>query len=157
MEKKIEYYIHLLIGQIIRIEFGNSPWSNRKYGDYELIGYNKLAMDLQVNLIPIGMPLPMWYSWKEEHKFILRPLSDMTYKEAKEWLQTLHNAADILVIDKTNVGFGFNPKAATTSRFINFESFKHGYPDGFRYLLSQGFDLFNLIESGLAIDKTTIK
>ena len=32
-----------------------------------------------------------------------------------------------------------------------------GYPNGWAHLLSRGFDLFGLIESGEAIDKTKLK
>jgi hypothetical protein len=33
----------------------------------------------------------------------------------------------------------------------------HFSPDQFTFLLSRGFDLFNLIQHGLAIDKTKMK
>lgn len=60
-------------------------------------------------------------------KLILRPLSDMSDKEKDfRW----NNFINIKVIDQTVVA------------------------EEIRWLLSKGFDLFGLIESGLAISKT---
>ena len=77
------------------------------------------------------------YSSVKAIKPILRPLSDMTEEEAREgeiW-GVWH---DVNLMGEDWDTFGFSP-----------HNFKH--------LLSKGFDLFGLIEAGLAIDKTTLK
>lgn len=69
-------------------------------------------------------------------KPILRPLSDMTEQESYElcWQKNQNHM---------KLNWSLNESAI--------------HPNEFLYLLKQGFDLFGLIESGLAIDKTTIK
>jgi hypothetical protein len=67
-------------------------------------------------------------------KPILRPLSDMTEDEHKEW---------------QNIRFNREFKLKPVLTDAEYESF--------RYLLSKHFDLFGLIEAGLAIDATTLK
>jgi hypothetical protein len=70
----------------------------------------------------------------EEVKFILRHITSMTEEEQREeYLLTRFCESD------------------TES------SGRQGMARGFRYLLSKGFDLFGLINSGQAIDKATLK
>lgn len=83
----------------------------------------------------------------------LRKLDGITEEEAKVWLETYHNAAIICIGSKTNSGVWYGFMGATKKYFKNYEDFKHSWPDGFQYLLSKGFDLFGLIESGQAIDR----
>ncbi len=75
-------------------------------------------------------------------KPILRPLSDMTDKEIKD-IQKLtllsYNGCHTDSWVKTNTKYWLYEAQRT------------------KYLLKQGFDLFGLIESGQAIDKTTLK
>ena len=75
-------------------------------------------------------------------KPILRPLSDMTEEEKNiigfNAYGILKSRKGDLIVPPTENGFVW---AATQTL----------------YLISQGFDLFGLIESGLAIDKTKIK
>lgn len=71
-------------------------------------------------------------------KLILRPLSDMT-KEEKEWLGEHENFVDNY---KQN---------AESELIIEWDAEKTVY------LLSKNFDLFGLIEAGLAIDAKTLK
>lgn len=66
---------------------------------------------------------------------ILRPLSDMT-KEELHFINMSKLELNHAISQKTNASF---------------------YTTEFIYFLSKGFDLFNLIEEGLAIDKTTLK
>lgn len=65
-------------------------------------------------------------------QLILRPLSDMTDKEKEEEIRISDDRKD--------------------------DDYEKRKPSarGITYLLSKGFDLFGLIESGLAIDKTTL-
>lgn len=71
--------------------------------------------------------------WKA--RLSLRPLSDMTEDEKRKWRSLMHKQ--------------YSGGAGHTGYLEN--------PESFRYLLSKGFDLFGLIEAGLAIDKTTIE
>lgn len=77
----------------------------------------------------------------DQLKPILRPLSDMTEEEieyiAIELKAGKWNAPDLKHM----------PDIAFTQNHLK--------PEIFLYLLKQGFDLFGLIESGLAINKTT--
>lgn len=97
------------------------------------------------------------YDWFEV-KPILRPLSDMTEEEAvevaklSEWEPHFRDVK----VERTQYGDlvvrwdgcleGGEVFNATGAEFYCQEQF--------HYLLSRGFDLFNLIESGLAIDST---
>ena len=69
-----------------------------------------------------------------DYKPVLRPLSDMTEEEC-----------NLLGWDYKYQGKIISHRAENLS------------PEEVRILLKQGFDLFNLIESGLSIDKTKIK
>lgn len=76
-----------------------------------------------------------------EVKLILRKLSDMTEEEMDEvWYG--HETKTVLVLDYKNSGI--TRKVALCSERT-------------RYLLSKGFDIFDLIPAGLAIDSTTLK
>lgn len=74
----------------------------------------------------------------DDVKLCLRPLSDMTEEEKNQFERMVEDAQD------------FNKPEAWTDNFVC-EIAEHT-----RYLLSKHFDLFGLIESGLAIDKTTL-
>lgn len=67
------------------------------------------------------------------YKLLLRPLSDMTEGEKDEYYK--------------HRGFGW---------IYNLEKQMSKDAAGTRFLLSKSFDIFGLIESGLAIDKTKI-
>lgn len=71
-------------------------------------------------------------------KPILRPLSDITEKEKIEC---------VLLFDDQFI-LGQDGKYAWRATF---------FPSMFKYLLSKYFDLFGLIEAGLAIDSKTLK
>jgi hypothetical protein len=77
------------------------------------------------------------YSILEDVRPILRSLSDMTEEEATEgeiW-GVWH---DVNLMGEDWDTFGFSPQ-------------------NFKYLLSKGFDLFGLIESGLAVNAAELK
>jgi hypothetical protein len=106
------------------------------------------------------------YDWI---KPILRPLSDMTEDEAVEFIHLKHRSI-LCNIDRTEVTkiiFG------ESKNIIHFTYFKkrgcgaegggqtyyvnQSDPEQFMFLLSKGFDLFDLIPAGLAIDRTKHK
>jgi hypothetical protein len=77
----------------------------------------------------------MWLA-ENDYKPILRPLSSMTEDEKQEY-----EATRVFV------------RATPVHQIGNMQ----WTPETFKYLLSKHFDLFGLIEAGLAIDKTTFK
>ena len=131
MEKKIIDYLHLYLPvEMIQVDNGN------------IKQYFLTSIDL---------------SYKVYGKPILRPLSDMTEEEkimlccmnlGNEWkpghiIQT--NDEDIAAMRV------FDHKGNYKSLYIPKARIAH---NNFLWLLKQGFDLFGLIDAGLAIDKT---
>ena len=129
MEKKIEDYLHLYLGSEATV----------------------CAGDIDIDGIGLLVKIDTNYGQKtaivEKGKFcsevgvefikpILRPLSDITKKEKKEMVDTQEK----LVIHGYDKPVNLLVDSGET----------------FRYLLSKGFDLFGLIEAGLAIDKTKL-
>ncbi len=76
-------------------------------------------------------------------KPILRPLSSMTEEEKHEFFKLQYG--DDEKYNERLVGFAMGGKSGTYTLF----------PETFQYLLSKGFDLFNLIPSHQALEKTT--
>ncbi len=85
-------------------------------------------------------------------KPILRPLSSMTKEEAKEFLGDAGIKAFIYEIAEGGIKYLEDEDAG--AEYLFFSAID---PQRFHWLLSKHFDLFNLIPSGLAIDKTTMK
>lgn len=79
------------------------------------------------------LPDASWLLNREGFKLLLRPLFDITAVEQNEWW-----AIDL-------------PKDDT---IFLYESQRNALRT--QYLLSKGFDLFGLIEAGLALDKTKL-
>lgn len=160
MKKKIEDYLHFYPKVDIAIcEPGVEPISHHLEGfDWD---------NEQKPVIAERTDYP--YSWI---KPILRPLSDITDEEFKE-VVILNYSESRDVIEpfvfrvkrisalKQNTKYGtsipyscFNTKDihTITGTFSSMDM----NPEQFLYLLKQRFDLFNLIENGLAIDKTKL-
>lgn len=105
-------------------------------------------------------------------KPLLRPLSDMTEEEMKELLcLDFAPSDDVFRNMVTEFKFDVNEPQRRTKRGtgVGFSVFKDGShymsgtlsfvdlnPHQFVYLLKLGFDLFGLIEAGLAIDKSKL-
>lgn len=77
---------------------------------------------------------------------ILRPLSDITDEEKIEMFDA--ECSDVSRITTIKKKIKFVDEWLLSQRFGS---------ASFHYLLKQGFDLFSLIENGLAIDKKTLK
>lgn len=77
-------------------------------------------------------------------KPILRPLSDMTEEEFKE---RFYDSMREDLFDDT-----LQMQHEEAKRWAHDACH---YPEDLRWLLSKGFDLFGLIDAGLALDKTT--
>lgn len=91
----------------------------------------------------------------ETVKPILRPLSDMKKEETLAAFHMSYQDAkyqfdEFQKVDNNDFGWRARNQNGMEC-FMPANSFK---PDVLLYLLKQGFDLFGLIESGLAIDKT---
>jgi hypothetical protein len=131
MEKNIKDYLHLYLGCECR------PLDNTKQG--WLMGirimqgvenaFLQYDLNSTENLIPFKL---------NELKPILRPLSDMSDEENLEF-------GGLWAFAETYI-----PDIEDTHDPYEIE------PEAFRFLLSEHFDLFGLIEAGLAIDKTTL-
>lgn len=102
-----------------------------------------------------------------DFKPILRPLSDMTEEEALALAKIHDSEGDWRVVDRCRLWILVQDQYANKI-FIQFsddgnlwdcedaDGSVSGYEtfEAVKYLFSRGFDLFGLIESGLAIDKT---
>jgi hypothetical protein len=92
-------------------------------------------------------------------KPLLRPLDDMTEEEGYEVLRRQHSY-DVMptqgqyeVADRY-LAYRLDYVHRNSKVFYQRRPVVPKTPEATRYLLSKGFDLFQLIESGLAIDKT---
>lgn len=130
--KKIEDYLHLYLGCVAIIEksdyFMVHNWSYHN-GDKIVIGGRLIEHLGNINMGHISI------------KPILRPLSDMSEEEMKECGCLTYDFSDEEDLMKWE-----------------WQDFKTLLSvEQFLWLLSKHFDLFGLIEAGLAIDKTKTK
>jgi hypothetical protein len=139
-ETDIKDYLHLYLGcqAIIKDDDG----ADRKF---HLNAYN----------------LNYYRDWISAVKPILRPLDDMTEEEAQPLCQMQINGlqeGDRATISQFNMfykrcEFYIHHSDDPELHVYRFLSFKEFNPKQFAYLLSKGFDLFGLIDAGLAIEK----
>lgn len=159
-KKKLQDYIHLYVGQYCMTPDGVAkitglPWNivdnNRIDVHFDNMvktihsvdgGYNKTRNHGGYNITEkhyVGIMETMdsipEFTIPGGIKLILRSLSDMTEEEL-HFINMSKLELNHAISQKTNASF---------------------YTTEFIYFLSKGFDLFNLIEEGLAIDKTTLK
>lgn len=167
MSKQIKDYLHLYLGCECKTEEGKVGWFS---------GFDVCERDYSITMITVRFPgqSEEWTVLNDNEecdriKLILRPLSDITNEDYKAigghgfggsstkelWLdqfeqfeerpafgQGKKNEVDKPQMVKNKVREGLQLKHYTFS------------PEAFRYLLSKGFDLFGLIDAGLALDKT---
>lgn len=90
---------------------------------------------------------------------ILRRLCDMTQEEALKVCQMKSEVyTDIDDVELSGQGFYFTHRYGIRARrFKRWFSINDLNAQQFHYLLKQGFDLFNLIDNGFAIDAKTIQ
>lgn len=134
MKKHIENYVSLYVGCELLLQEGIGinlglyyPDVWSKEGRIESNGINVYFTESSVK----GKVYAMNFN---QCKLSLRPLSDITEHEMSE-----------LKWDKQELEHAISQK-----RNPNF------YNTEFLYLLQKGFDLFGLIEEGIAVDKTTL-
>lgn len=176
MDKKIEDYLHLYIGCQVAEDYSGK-------GSGKLIGvdlFNRQAIVKHNTIWPFDFlevkPIlrPLFDMTEDEAVQLLQVLfqspSDVLneIKPDEISLDLVLNDDGLLVDDNCAVVLDFSCrcyegqlgilKDGSLSLFD--DSGKpdrlSNMPEGFRYLLTQQFDLFNLIESGLAISKTPI-
>ena len=134
MEKKIEDYLHYYIGC---------------FAIYAGHGKEEIITITGINTATENYSPKIYFDFYEHDgsdsdgiywlkKLILRPLSSMTEDEFNE-LEKQIGFSDDTIFDEN------------TWRYFDGTLL----PEQFHYLLSKGFDLFGLIESGLAIDAIT--
>lgn len=90
----------------------------------------------------------------ENSRIELRALSDISHDEKEEFIEVAGlEPEDIDCLIKTPDDFFQGELSFGTAHLTNIAQ----WAQGVKYLLSKHFDLFNLIENNLAIDKTTLK
>jgi hypothetical protein len=128
--KSIKEFLHLYLGCDV-VYYEN--------GEYKGFGVNTHALHVNIEM---GLR-------KTEVKPILRPLSSMTEEEAIEMYDHLYpdvprdsKFKSVTILSQLSLPGMYYEGACSI----------HDYKGWFPYLLSRGFDLFDLIPSGLAID-----
>lgn len=140
MEKKIENYLHLYLG--CECEIKGQPNA--------ILGAVGIKSGEQVI---VRWPKDDEWSYADvtEVKPILRPLSSMTEEEMKEFASIQREGITKIKFEKGKIW-----------SFVDHEGFYKWHPhsldtptpEQFCYLLSKHFDLFGLIDAGLALSTT---
>lgn len=156
--KDIKDYLPFYIGCEVAREHDKSR--SEKFCEYgKLVGISESEIERGKTVAILDVGIDHFHEWYvEETKPILRPLSSMTEEEAKEVVKRRSPAGSVksldrLVInhiDSTSITWSF----LSVPNIPRWERFGELSPDQFIYLLSKGFDLFNLIPENLAIEKT---
>jgi hypothetical protein len=170
MSKKIEDYLKYYIGQKCQTSEGIGPLT--------IVGDHERGEDCEVSIVNTDEESGFYGEWTEfqiEHHLIkplLRPLSSMTDEEMKEIWQIVFGKAfretgQIVWFDKEDrstskrwvlmsgvdrLGICLNGDVWADIDLFNYKFNPHSVT---HYLLSRGFDLFGLIEAGLAINAST--
>lgn len=132
MEKKIEDYAPLYIGCEVQLEWMGDIETHELFGvigHFAALSY-QIDEDDEESFDSVDYSVNMRKA--KDFKLLLRPLSSMTEEEQGKMLSNhgvslMQSHGDIIMNSETT-----------------------------RYLLSQSFDLFGLIDSGLALDKTKL-
>jgi hypothetical protein len=164
MTKDIKDYLHLYLGCEVacysdhlrpEMEFERNATLDGIVNDS-----SRNEHPVKVSFHNEGFKYRSHYCYKfNEVKPLLRPLSDMTEEEVIKYLRLKHNAySGEYEIKLRDNGFWWLFKTIASDEKFKFfgEMLDESNSDQFRWLLSKGFDLFGLIEAGLAIDKTKL-
>jgi hypothetical protein len=133
----IKDYLHLYLGCRVRI-VEDEVATGILIGLVERDGYNT-EHPCRVKIERKGKHSLYYCFDYSEIKPILRPLSDMTEEELQEC---------------GNMVYDFSGEPELNNH--KWKDFEIAAPEQFHWLLARHFDLFGLIEAGLAIDKTTL-
>lgn len=137
MKNAIKDYLHLYLGcQVDWKKFPDNESYSRNYRDLGTLACISIHGD-----VVIETKDSQFHRKLKDVKLVLRPLSDMTKEEAN-FLDAMAKAQKDGQVKPANCEFVTGIR--TTSA------------EALRVLLSKGFDLFNLIPEGLAIDKADL-
>lgn len=174
MEKKIQDFLHLYLG--CGVEYTgilNGPALKKEKDDnkddifylpkiQEIVGLKygflreiRCSNDGNIYCVRIGRKgLKSYWSNFDNFKLILRPLSDMTHDEwIKNW--TYFSVPVGIAVQSGHLRYSDKPKhVLVLENRLNTNTLT--FNDGM-ILMRMGFDLFGLIESGLAIDRKALK
>lgn len=132
MEVKWKDVAHMHLS--CQVEYLDYFTDTRRIGRMNMVGEDNFFIDGDNNAQEIAQAKP-----------ILRKLSDMTEEEKKELRKIMSNAGSVNMLPEIRT-------SNVLQLFFNAEN-----PKIMLWLLQRGFDLYNLIESGEAIDKATLK
>jgi hypothetical protein len=143
MSKEVKDYLFLYLGcEVMAFHpYADEPGPSKAYLT-GITGMDEYNVELQFHNGVHAEEEPCYIKY-EEVEPILRPLSDMTNTEAIEMWD---------IINPHRLHFDVSVKVNYYKRKTSCFS-----AEEVRILLSKHFDLFGLIEAGLAIDSTTIK
>jgi hypothetical protein len=148
-EKKIEDYLHLYIGGEVETNIPG-PYLH-PYGCVNIQDITPDYLAIILNALQLKAKLQAEGFTDSDHlycKLILRPLSSMTPEELREFFNE-PNLTDDYCHDKIYKISG------SVFGLYNAIS-QYGSHVSILWLLSMGFDLFELLPAGLAIDKNTL-
>ncbi len=137
----------LWIGATVEMYVPEPYYSGIHYHYYEVAGLN--SIDDEVLLKSKKSSVSIWYGLKNiQLKIELRTFSDMTEDEVFEYATLINfwveGTAEEYIRKRTHIVISQLKKEIRCN------------PIGFKYILEKGFDVYGLIEKGLAIDKTKI-
>lgn len=90
----------------------------------------------------------------DEVKPILRPISSMTLEEIREMQGVVDNEGVYIAVSKSDIWFEehvLDPNAGHMELYIT------DLYNAYEWLFKHHFDIFDLIDKGLAVDKTKLK
>lgn len=161
MKKELKDYLHL---------YGIDAPVSTIDGIGTVLTIHPKGVTVSLNKISLGQTLHGFesgngglhrtYLFKDSFfKLILRPLSDMSFNEAVELIKietSVYGFIGIRKIDKYEVMFdgGYSTSNRVWLKHLSFTKIS---PEQVRFILSKYLDPFDLIGSGLAINKTTLK
>lgn len=149
--KDIKSYIHLYIGCRAKTTGG-------KYGKIVSASVDGTAIIVYDNEDPRGFVISI-----AALKLILRPLESMTPKEITEYYEwPPRYEITKFSVEHYGIKIAYKyPDWITPGEWMHSESFFHfndiRRADKFLWLLSKGFDLFDLKDAGLAVYETDVK
>lgn len=165
MKKELKDYLHFYIGQIVSADGNEFELRGVEYSGAGALACNGLVID--------GISQGWWIE-NCDFKICLRPVSSITKDELKEVVFLFFGKHNEDIISQTIGEVKMKPKEpqdrikyGTSIPYSLFKKDGSHYatatfatnslnPQQFQYLISKGFDLFELIDTGLAIDKTKI-
>jgi hypothetical protein len=156
-EKKIQEYLHFYFG--CRVWIDEKEYGRLVGGDYVPNSVNQIYHNIELDGekdddgYPVIIPYNDDFDSPSRVKPILRPLSAMTEEEMLSYARITRPEAEKIVFKDGGISSYYNPGDTTFYKWA-----KHRLdvftPEETLWLLSKHFDLFGLIESGLAVDKT---